>query len=689
MFRLLAALLVPAVVVLAGLVLLPAPDGDARPVDSIAARHAEEADLGVTLDSMTPAVLPARRPLVLRGRVTNRTDETWSDLNVSLCTSDTPITTESELQAAVESDPLMVVCRRQGAFVGIGDLAPGQTRRYTLRATRDELGIPEGVEGVFWLNVHVLGTSAEGRDGISDGRARTFISSVDRRRDPVPTSVVLPLRADVERDSDGRLVDTERWVEDLSRGGRLDNVVRLAGRGDAAGAPLLVDPAVVGAVHQLGRGNPPRSLTPAEETEREAGDPAARTARAWLDRFLATARARGVLALPYGDIDVAAVGAHDPSVYAAARHQSQSALDALDIRSTPAIVPPAGRLSREGLALADDETVVLLSEEALPEAWADDDTPPAVVEWQEHRIGIYDDGVALGGPAPEPRLAALAVRQRVLAEATLRAINADDRPLLVNLPPGTDPGPRGGEFFSGLDQRFVDLRADPVGARAEDRPDLPEIEEPAYPEEAAEAELEEGNVDRVDEVVGAATVLGDVLAEDDQIGTALTREGLSWLSYFRREDPFAAATAADRLASWIHARLRSVSIEAPPFVILSADSGPFPVTVTNDLPQAAQLQIQAQTDDGVVIRAPETITLPAGASQTFNLQAQANSIGVHNVTLVATDTQGRPLGASEDLNVRSNQVGKVIWVVLGAGVGILFLAIAIRLVRRVKGRGTA
>jgi hypothetical protein len=682
-FRLLAALVLPVVVSLAALTVTAeaaGPAGTSAPAGHRAGGHAEQgADLEVTLDTMAPAVLPARRPVVLRGRVTNRSDETWTGINVYPCTSSDPITTESELQAAVESDPELVVCRRSSLFVPIGDLEAGETRTYTLRVPRDELGIPEDVEGVFWLNVHALGASPAGRDVVSDGRARTFISNVDRGRDPVRTSVLLPIRQPVHRDRTGRLADPDQWAADLATGGRLSNVLQLAQSDEGIGAPLLVDPAVVDAVRQLARGNPSRGLGPVDEGA-TGNDAPARAARAWLERFQSAARNRTVLALPYGDIDLAAVGTHGPSVYELARRQSQQSLGELGIRSTPAMVPPTGLLNMGGLAMADDETVVVLSEKILPEPYASDDTPPATIEWDDHRIGLYDPGVSLGGPGPDNPLAALAVRQRVLAQSALRALNDDDRPVLVNLPPDVDPGPFTDGFFSSLDQRFVDLRETPVEAEL----DLPAIDEPAYPEVEAEKELEEANVDRVEEAVRTAAVLDDVLVETDGLATRTTRDLLSLLSYAQRADPFFADSSTEALAAWMRGALESVSIEAPPFVILSSDAGPFPVTVSNGLDQPVQLRLRAHTDGEVEIRAPEVLTLPPGASQTFNLQARAGSIGVHNATLVATDTEGRPIGATEDLNVRSNQVGAVIWVVMGVGVGILFLAIGIRLVRRVR-----
>ena len=46
---------------------------------------------------------------------------------------------------------------------------------------------------------------------------------------------------------------------------------------------------------------------------------------------------------------------------------------------------------------------------------------------------------------------------------------------------------------------------------------------------------------------------------------------------------------------------------------------------------------------------------------------------MHPVRLVATDSKGNPLGSVDELDIRSNTVSKVIWVILGAGVGILML----------------
>ena len=74
----------------------------------------------------------------------------------------------------------------------------------------------------------------------------------------------------------------------------------------------------------------------------------------------------------------------------------------------------------------------------------------------------------------------------------------------------------------------------------------------------------------------------------------------------------------------------------------------------------------ARTRDDLVITAPESIELEAGEQQSVTLTAQADSIGVHPLRLIATDESGRPLGAAEEISVRSNKVGRIIWVIMGA-----------------------
>jgi len=65
------------------------------------------------------------------------------------------------------------------------------------------------------------------------------------------------------------------------------------------------------------------------------------------------------------------------------------------------------------------------------------------------------------------------------------------------------------------------------------------------------------------------------------------------------------------------------------------------------------------------------------------LHASTHIRGVLNVKLELTNTNGRPLGVSDTFPMRAGGVSRLIWVIIGVGVALLFTTIAIRLTRRI------
>ena len=136
--------------------------------------------------------------------------------------------------------------------------------------------------------------------------------------------------------------------------------------------------------------------------------------------------------------------------------------------------------------------------------------------------------------------------------------------------------------------------------------------------------------------------------------------------------------------AWIGRRLERVRIRAPRGVTLSSASGTFSATVTNRLDQAVTVWLRTDSLGDVEVEPSEAIELAAGSRQTILLDADTTSPGVQYARVVVTDEDGTPLGAAQRVAIRSAQVSGVIWLILGVGVGLLFLAIAIRLVRRIR-----
>jgi hypothetical protein len=80
----------------------------------------------------------------------------------------------------------------------------------------------------------------------------------------------------------------------------------------------------------------------------------------------------------------------------------------------------------------------------------------------------------------------------------------------------------------------------------------------------------------------------------------------------------------------------------------------------------------------------DSVDIGPESRTTVLLNATSSAIGVRNVTLLLTDTGDVPIGSSEAVQIRSNRVSNVIWVILGTGVALLFGAIVVRLFRRVR-----
>ena len=121
----------------------------------------DDSPLGVEIESITPSYLPERGPLRIGGTVTNRSDETYTAINLHVFIGDTPITSVAELAVERERDPADFVGERitvPGTFDNVPELAPGESARYSMELSRSELGVSE--PGVYWFGVHALGDSS-------------------------------------------------------------------------------------------------------------------------------------------------------------------------------------------------------------------------------------------------------------------------------------------------------------------------------------------------------------------------------------------------------------------------------------------------------------------------------------------------------------------------------------------------
>lgn len=720
--RVLACLLAGIAVTLGTVGLSPAPSTADEP-------EATRTPLRVSVDTLTPAVVPASGPVTLTGQITNRSKETWTDLKAYLFTSAEPLSSRaalSEAAATSEDAPVGSRITSDGLYDEVGDLAPGATTSYRVSVPRASLGVGDQ-PGVYWIGVHVLGAPEGGaRDATADGRARTFIPMLPRRTTPTRMALVVPVRNEVRRGTAGRLLDIGAWQRSLSADGRLDRLLNLSGR---AAKPItwVVDPAVLDAARSVALGNPTvdtgptrsagdgsgSSSTPSPSPSSptsgspepsggasdgaasgdgdvgasEAPSPQAVAARAWLDEFRRQAPTHTVTALPYGDLDVASVlDSRLRDLYRRTTEMSAETMTGLGIeRSTSVVDPVSGSLPGAALARVDAGTPVLLGDQAYPDAGS-----PVVARAGRAPVVLTDTAAGSGGPRPNDRYSALAVRQRVLSDAALHALSPEhDQPLVVSTPSFWDPGGawNDADFFAGLDQPWLHMVDLPTVLSGAGGGADAGTEGPVYPRADRRAQVPLANLLATERLTRTGAVYGSLLSANDTVENALARLAVLGSSQNVRGDADGALSRVRTTTEFLRARMQAVRVEGPQFVMMSSEQGLIQVTLVNGLDQPVRVGVAVRTrSSGLKIAPVEPVTLGPGKRTAIRLKARSDDIGVHAVTLVATDAKGNPIGSLTQFSVRTSRVSTVIWVIMAVGGVLLFLAIAIRLFRRIRRR---
>ncbi len=673
---------------------------------------AESDPLTVAIEGLTPSVVPTKGPLIISGQVTNNSTDQWRAINVYALASATPILTAAELSEATRSDPADQVGERiteSGAFVTIDELNPGESAVYSLRVKQSDLPFPD-TAGVYWLGVHALGETDEGRDVSADGKARTFLPKVLPKDGSIDAALVVPIRREVRHEPDGSVSDAAAWAADLRGNGRLAALLDFGTAAGSRSLTWLVDPAVPDAIAAFGRDNPARFLgrtvrdpgtdpstspspsdgeSPVAEDEAKTASGAssaesssaellaARIGRTWLDRAATTLTGDQVLSLAYGDPDVAAAAEFDRTAYRLARRRAGREIESLGLTTTPAVAPPSGFLDPQGLDLVPTGTTILVTSTMI------EGDAPTLARTLDRRLVVARKEAILGGPGPGPRRGVIDTRQRILSEAALRLL-ADEGPLVVSFPadwtPPTTPNSAAG-FFAGLDVSWLNLTTlRSVGTRAATPLNSTKLR---YPPRQENSELDTANFAAARDLIGAGRRLDTLLPLNDTVADQVSDEALSATSYAARQLPNTTRTAADNSRAWIEELLAAVTVEAPPSVTLG-DNGRFSANVTNGLDYPVRVALTANTDAELDITDSEAIDLGPQESVAVLMEARSSVLGAHEVDLVVTDEDGRPLGSTATFPLRTAQVSDVIWVVIGAGGLILFTAIAARLYRRIR-----
>lgn len=649
----------------------------------------------MTIDSLSPSTLPDSGPVTLSGSVTNTTEEKWLAIDVYPVGRSSPITNRDEMSTALALDPALPVGERittEGHFDTVGDLDPGESTTWQVTVPRSVL-VPERTDGIYWVGAHALGETASGRVDGSDGTARTFIPQVPDD-ESIDVALVMPLRGGAAVTPDGRLARPGRLLSEVSPGGRLERAVGFGAAADTEPLTWLVDPALAAGVEQLAAGNETRSLEPVlpdlpdEEDEGEEVEPSegATFAQAdlsslrqspasrWLNATGEAIAGDEILNLPWGDLDVSAAAASAPEVYTQARKRSGATLMPWGYPAVPTVSSPNGYLSRQAIEAVPPDTVTLISDRMTARS------PDPLISVGHSTVAVAASEAVAGGPGPDDPGAPVAVRQRLLSEAALRALAGEEA--MIAVLPTSLPADAGADFFDGVDADFVQLRH---VTEVLDGP-APKTDELLYPASQERAQLPAEVFADINGMVRRGGTLDRLLPETEGLSVRVSQDALLSGSFYSRHDPQLARTRANRGAGLLQAELDKVTLTVPTANTLASDTGKVSASVVNGLDQPIEVRVEGSAfDRAVQIKRSPVVRLEPGERATVLLDAKATSLGVHEVELAVITADGTPVGAKDTLPLRSGQVSDAIWVILAVGLGLLFGAVVVRGVRRAWG----
>ncbi|AXT86453.1 hypothetical protein C6I20_15575 [Aeromicrobium sp. A1-2] len=672
-------LLVVLLAMLPALLLVPA--GPAQAAD-------KNPDLKVSIQSLSPSRLAVGKKVTMTGTVTNRDDHAWVDMQAYLVIPTVPFTTRAQILAAIDNGNSYTGTRvvEPGTFDDMGDLAPGQTRSFTIKVPYDDLAV-SGAEGVYPVGVQILATDTDGARSINAlGRATTFLPLLTSTKAPVPTSIVWPFLMPDRRGKDGDYEDPAGLLKAIAPQGRLRNLLDLATSTSGNATTVLVDPALLVGVDDLA--NDRHVPAGVEITDQQRSE-----AELFEQDLLAFARARSTWIIDFDRPDLLALS-QNSDLKAPLSEAIQRATDAALTKfqlSGRRVSWPTSQGVTSGL-LSDlrgaGDSPVIVTREALS-GW--DRRQGSVVQYTTPNGPVplfVDDELDADVPGLD---SVTTLRQRILSEAALAALQRTIDPqsradAITMVDPGWDPGPNWseGKLSEAFSTPFtIAASLDSVLTRS-----LTSYQG-SVPKSAKATPLDRSTLVAASDILAKGSALSSLVPQRDSVDDSLARDVAGILGVRWRKDPEEATSIANELARRAGSQLRKITIDGPQLVTLSSSKGGFPVTIRNDTDEEIRVGVSIDSSNPALrIPAVAPVDIGAGERRTLTVDIDLGHQSTTSLTARLVSADGEPIGTAAEFNVRSSHIGAVLWIAMALAGLFVLVALARRFTRhRTRNRG--
>ncbi|MGA5415098.1 DUF6049 family protein [Streptomyces pseudogriseolus] len=687
---------------LAGLLQLPAtsPAEAAAPAAPKAA--SDDGSVAVSVDSLTPVAPAEGDTVTVSGTVTNKGKKAVTKAAVGLRVGpllDTRSSIDTVAKNSGDVDGPVGAEIDDKYSEKFSKLAPGVSQPYTLSVPADELDL--GQDGVYNLSVTLTGETSDQAWEQTLGVRHTFLPwQPDEADTKTRTTFMWPLISTVhmtaETGSDEEqtpvFLDDELAAE-ISPGGRLDRMVAL---GRDLDVTWVIDPDLLASVEAMTT----RYEIPGDNADdKNAVGGHQEVAKRWLTEVQKAVADKEVVALPFGDPDLASLAHHGTSVTGSLRHLKEATDVASGTVESILHVKPSTDFAWPVEGAVDPSIVKVSTSAGADKVIARGDTfeggrdltytptaprpigggTTAVVA--DARLSTVFEGDMTGASASTQAV------QRFLAQSLTLTLQTD-RPRSVVVAPQRTPSAAQAQTMAeavAALQNSTWSQPQDLTAAAKSKPDpaagteVPSAS--AYPKSLRKQELPRSAFEQIartqDKLDRFKVILSDQSRVVTPFGRALNRGmAASW-----RGRPAEAAIYRSGVETYLDTLSGQVRLIEKSETKLSGRSATIPVTVQNNLVQGVEHLVLRLTStnptrleiDGNAYE-EQPIAVSGGHSQSVKFTTNANANGRATVVAQLYTQDGRPYGQPVTFDVKVTEITATVMLVIGGGVLLLVLA---------------
>ncbi|MEU0189691.1 DUF6049 family protein [Streptomyces afghaniensis] len=684
---------------LAGLLQLPAATpADAAGQESPQAASGTSGSVSVAVDSLSPSAPTEGDTVTVTGTVTNNGKQPVTDAHVDLRVGPSLDTRSAIDSLAKKSD---AVQGPAGEAIGskytekFPKLTPGVAEPFNISVPADELDL--GQDGVYQLAVALSGeTAAQPWDQVL-GVQRTFLPwQPEEAGTKTKTTFLWPLVSDVHmtaetgsNEQQTPVFSNDDLAEEISPGGRLEQMVSL---GKGLDITWVIDPDLLASVDAMTRTYQVRG----EDGDTTPGRNQA-VAKQWLSELQQAVAGKEVVALPFGDPDLASL-AHNGTAVTGSLNHLKEATDAVDNTvQTVLHVKPSKDFAWPVDGAVDPSIMKVATSAGADKVIARSDslqddlsyTPSAARPIGGGTTAVVADSrmsTAFQGNLTKASASTLAV-QRFLAQSLTLGLQTGKQRSVVVAPQRTPSVSQAqamaealGALQGGNWSESQDLSA---AAKAKPDPSANRKVPPAdsYPRSLRKQELQRDAFEQMattqDKLDNFKVILTDESRVVTPFGRAMNREmSTSWRG---RGD--AALGYRNDVESYLDGLIDGVKLIEKSETKLSGRSATIPVTVQNNLVQGVEhLELRLTSNNPTRLKIggdayeEQPVTVNGGHSQSVKFTTSANANGRAEVVAQLYTEDGQKYGAPVTFDVRVTEVTPTVMLVIGGGVLLLVLA---------------